>query len=372
MESVAEYACSRVGDVGSPEPSPLRHDERSAHWLRNSRAPYGPSLCRPPSPSELRRSPVAAGGGSSLGSCGTSRPRTARLRMVWRSCWMCSGRVVRRGRWRRWKRACSRKVSARRRRVGSGGARRRRHQPVAAALALGLRRLQPVAQRHQLVDLGDDAVLLGEGWEGNGMRRKICHVRRSERRAVDAASIELATCGASDAEHEEVGTSIADGRCARCMAALHRTAQPCPMTTAIADRCPSTFSRTSPASSDDRRHRASKSARGIESSAELIDRPDRWTSCDDAPTSGCTRHGAVCATSPTARATLPMRAHAHPAGAANGCSIASRSARCSAFCDVAGLRQPRLLACDPLQQLRRRLIVRVLLAPASRARPDRE
>ena len=28
--------------------------------------------------------------------------------------------------------------------------------------------LQPVAERHQRIDLGDDAVLFGEGWEGKG------------------------------------------------------------------------------------------------------------------------------------------------------------------------------------------------------------
>ena len=31
----------------------------------------------------------------------------------------------------------------------------------------GEARLQPVAERHQRIDLGDDAVLFGEGWEGN-------------------------------------------------------------------------------------------------------------------------------------------------------------------------------------------------------------
>ena len=51
-------------------------------------------------------------------------------------------------------------------RVEAGEARRR--QPVARRLPLRPRRLQPVAQRHQLIDLGDDAVLLGEGWEGKG------------------------------------------------------------------------------------------------------------------------------------------------------------------------------------------------------------
>src|SRR5262249_15706256 len=41
------------------------------------------------------------------------------------------------------------------------------HQPVTALLPLRFRRLQLVAQRHQFVHLGDDAVLLGEGREGN-------------------------------------------------------------------------------------------------------------------------------------------------------------------------------------------------------------
>jgi hypothetical protein len=37
-----------------------------------------------------------------------------------------------------------------------------RYQPVALRFALILRRLQLVAQRHQFIDLGDDAVLFGE------------------------------------------------------------------------------------------------------------------------------------------------------------------------------------------------------------------
>ena len=50
-------------------------------------------------------------------------------------------------------------------------------QPIAPALALRLRRLQPIAQRHQLVHLGDDAVLLGEGWEREHERTSlVCHV----------------------------------------------------------------------------------------------------------------------------------------------------------------------------------------------------
>ena len=55
-------------------------------------------------------------------------------------------------------------------RVEAGEARRR--QPVAHRLAACPRRLQPVAQRHQFIDLGDDAALLGEGWEGKGRMRK--------------------------------------------------------------------------------------------------------------------------------------------------------------------------------------------------------
>ena len=56
-------------------------------------------------------------------------------------------------------------------RVEAGEARRR--QPVARRLPLGPRRLQPIAQRHQFIDLGDDAVLFGEGWEGKGRVREM-------------------------------------------------------------------------------------------------------------------------------------------------------------------------------------------------------
>src|SRR5690606_15487521 len=33
--------------------------------------------------------------------------------------------------------------------------------------------LQPVAERHQRIDLGDDAVLFGEGWKGDGYRAEL-------------------------------------------------------------------------------------------------------------------------------------------------------------------------------------------------------
>ena len=84
--------------------------------------------------------------------------------MVWRSCLIWSGRVVSAGSASSAKRASSLEGLGIGR-VEAGEARRR--QPVAHRLPLRPRRLQPIAQRHQFIDLGDDAVLLGEGWEGN-------------------------------------------------------------------------------------------------------------------------------------------------------------------------------------------------------------
>ncbi len=40
-----------------------------------------------------------------------------------------------------------------------------RRQPIPAPFPLRLRRLQPIAQRHQFIHLGDYAVLFGEGWK---------------------------------------------------------------------------------------------------------------------------------------------------------------------------------------------------------------
>src|SRR3546814_19533091 len=56
-------------------------------------------------------------------------------------------------------------------RVQAGEARRR--QPVAHRLPLRPRRLQPVAQRHQFLDLGNDTVLFGERWEREWGAREI-------------------------------------------------------------------------------------------------------------------------------------------------------------------------------------------------------
>ena len=42
----------------------------------------------------------------------------------------------------------------------------RAHQLPPSLLTPSKTRLQPITQRHQFVDFGDDAVLFGEGWEG--------------------------------------------------------------------------------------------------------------------------------------------------------------------------------------------------------------
>src|ERR1700738_4027180 len=44
---------------------------------------------------------------------------------------------------------------------------KRIEQPMADVLTGGEAGLQPVAQRHQFIDLGDDAALFGKGWERN-------------------------------------------------------------------------------------------------------------------------------------------------------------------------------------------------------------
>jgi hypothetical protein len=51
------------------------------------------------------------------------------------------------------------------------------HKPVSLALALRLRRLQPIAQRHQLIHLRDDAVLFAE-WRD-------CHEDSRQRLLID-------------------------------------------------------------------------------------------------------------------------------------------------------------------------------------------
>ena len=121
--------------------------------LRLARWWFGPTRCS------------SALAGSSFGFCGTSLPRTARLRIVWRSCSMCSDRVVRRGRWRRWKRACSRNLTA-------SAPLFSRCSDAAASYPAGsrapLRRFQPITQRHKFIHFGDDAVLFREGRKGNG------------------------------------------------------------------------------------------------------------------------------------------------------------------------------------------------------------
>ncbi len=85
--------------------------------------------------------------------------------MVWRSCLIWSGRVVRAGSASRAKRAWAGKVfglGVGRGQAGEAGG----GQPVAGGLARGAGRLQPVQQRHQLLHLRHDPPLLGEGREG--------------------------------------------------------------------------------------------------------------------------------------------------------------------------------------------------------------
>ena len=50
----------------------------------------------------------------------------------------------------------------------------RRRQPVPRCFPLRSRRLQLIAERHQFIDLGDDAVLFGEGWEGKNAFDMLC------------------------------------------------------------------------------------------------------------------------------------------------------------------------------------------------------
>ena len=106
--------------------------------------------------------------------------------MVWRSCLIWSGRAVRAGSASSAKRASSWKVS------GSGALRRARLAAASrsrAASRLRPRRLQPVAQRHQLIDLGDDAVLLGEGRKGKAAT--IASGVRSRDSSSDAPTLDM-------------------------------------------------------------------------------------------------------------------------------------------------------------------------------------
>jgi hypothetical protein len=41
-------------------------------------------------------------------------------------------------------------------------------QPTACVVTGGKARLQPGAQCHQFIDLSDNAVLFGDGWDGHG------------------------------------------------------------------------------------------------------------------------------------------------------------------------------------------------------------
>ena len=95
-------------------------------------------------------------------------------------------------------------------RVEAGEARRR--QPVAHRLAACPRRLQPVAQGHQFIDLGDDAVLLGEGWEGkrNSATLPILYAlsRRSRPVLVRSAMKRCEVCDTRTSDEEIVALGL--------------------------------------------------------------------------------------------------------------------------------------------------------------------
>ena len=54
-------------------------------------------------------------------------------------------------------------------------------------------RLQPVAQRHQFIDLGDDAVLLGERWKTNrdSLKHSLLQSRHGSARLISSESRSL-------------------------------------------------------------------------------------------------------------------------------------------------------------------------------------
>ena len=56
-------------------------------------------------------------------------------------------------------------------------------QPPPRFVSRGEARFQPVAQGHQFIDFGDDAVLLGEGWEGNRNAIHFCLIHFGLRRS---------------------------------------------------------------------------------------------------------------------------------------------------------------------------------------------
>jgi hypothetical protein len=53
-------------------------------------------------------------------------------------------------------------------------------EAVAFGLGGGEMRFQPITQRHQFTNLGDDAVLFGEWWEGHGAKPNIFKIERMD------------------------------------------------------------------------------------------------------------------------------------------------------------------------------------------------
>ena len=101
--------------------------------------------------------------GSSLGSWGTSLPMTASCRMVCLSWSMLCSVVNRVSKWLAMRCHASSNSSCdwRRGECGEQGF----DQGLVGCVAVGLLLFQLVAQRHQFIDFGDDAVLFGEWWK---------------------------------------------------------------------------------------------------------------------------------------------------------------------------------------------------------------
>ena len=119
--------------------------------------------------------------GSSSRSCSTSLPRTARLRNRLAQVLDLVGAGGQNG--KRIDGKAGMKTKRRDVCVGCDHTRKAGFgQPIARVLTRGAGSLQPVAERHELIDLGDDAVLLSEGRERDWLDFELCVLKTLNRR----------------------------------------------------------------------------------------------------------------------------------------------------------------------------------------------